>query len=267
MFSGLMIANAITFMISALCIHRLPSLKPKRKHQNLYVKTVLDDIREGIHCIWNNKFLRVALALTLLQNLFVAPFMMLYVEVNEQWFGGQPIILSQIEWLYAVALAVGGLVLGKAKTRRPGMWFISGMFLIGFSTAAMAFSKNLWPFIGCNTLFGFGFPLAAIPLNNYIQVTIPTDYRGRVNSALNMLSQGIMPLGMGIAAISIHVTGLVGMFLIMGAGMCFAAVVGTMNASLRTCKMPIPGTERTVVEPELQPTDALAISDAFATKI
>lgn len=234
-FSISIAANALTFMVSALCIYTLPHLDSKKLICK--VKTISEDFIDGFRCMWQSRFLRVALILTLLQNLFAAPCMMLYIEANEVWFGGQATTLSRIELAYSIALVIGSLALGKFQTRRPGLWFAYGMLILGFSTALMALSTSLWPFVLCNIIFGLGFPFATTPLNTYIQVTIPEDHRGRVNSTLTMLSQGIMPIGMGIAAALIGITGLVNMFLITGLAICIAAVVGLMNCSLRNCRM------------------------------
>ncbi len=235
-FFGAIFANALTFLGSAICIAKLPKLVP-----NTIKKVKIgawEDCKEGVRYILKSDILKISLVLTLLLNLFIAPFMMVYVEANAQWLDGRPATLAKIELAYSVALAIGSIVVSKYKAKKPGAIFISGLLMIGIVIVLMAYSQQFWPFMACNMVFGFAFPLVTVPLNNYVQMIIHEGYRGRVNSALNMLSQGIMPIGMGIAGFAIGGTGLPLMFIMMGSGMCLSALIGLSNKAFRNCKMP-----------------------------
>ncbi len=235
-FAGAIFANALTFLGSAICIAKLPKLAPLA-NKKIKVDT-WEECKEGVRYILKSDILKISLILTLLLNLFIAPFMMVYVEANAQWLDGTPATLAKIELAYSVALALGSIVVSKYKAKKPGSIFISGLLLIGIVIILMAYSQNFWPFMICNMVFGFAFPLVTVPLNTYVQMIIHEGYRGRVNSALNMLSQGIMPIGMGLAGFSIGGTGLPMMFIIMGAGMCLSALIGLSSKAFRDCKMP-----------------------------
>jgi len=104
--------------------------------------------------------------------------------------------------------------------------------------AAMAISPSFWPYVFWNVLCGLAIPYADIPMNTFLQVSVPDEYRGRVNSVISMIGMGVMPVGMLLAGAMIDKIGLQGAFVVMGTGMFVTALLGLLDKAYRVAKMP-----------------------------
>jgi MFS family permease len=87
---------------------------------------------------------------------------------------------------------------------------------------------------------GLAVPLADIPINTYMQVSVPDEFRGRVNSVIQMIATGIMPVGIGLGGIVVAQVGVTWTFFIMGGGMAVAALAGLLDPRHRELRMPEP---------------------------
>jgi MFS family permease len=229
--------NAISFLFSAYCIARLPRLVPKREAAHIE-RHPIQDALDGFRLIRRDHVLWMVLLLNLLVHLFISPFMVAYVAVNRAWFGGGFGTLAACEAGFLAVMVVTSLALGKRKFQRPGMGYIVGSAVVGLFVAAMAFSQNFWLFFAWNALCGIALPFITIPLTTYVQRIVPDAYLGRVNSTMMMVSRAVTPLSMGLAGILLDKVGLVNMFLIMGFGMCGAALIGLFDPKFREARMP-----------------------------
>lgn len=109
---------------------------------------------------------------------------------------------------------------------------------MGLTVAGLAFSQHIALFILFNFAAGLAVPWASIPVMTYLQLTVPDEYRGRVNSMLNMITMGVHPVGLSLAGRMIAAIGLVWAFLVMGAGMGVAALLGLFSRAFRSLQMP-----------------------------
>jgi MFS family permease len=234
-FLSAILINAATFVVSAGAIAGLPSLRPDRDEAKTSVMT---DVREGLAYVKGLHVVKVALVLGLLINLFVSPFMVVYVTANRQWFGGDFVTLAAFEFSFVAAMVVGSLVVGRMAIKRVGLAFAFGILVVGLGVAMMAYAPVFWPFLLLNLVCGLALPLAQIPIGTYMQLAVPDAYRGRVNSLAMMLSMGIMPFGMGIAGLLLDAIGLVAMFLAMGGGMALVALAGLLDRRFRHATLP-----------------------------
>lgn len=228
--------NALSFLLSAFFIFRLPAITPQRADGE--EAHPLEDLREGLRYIRRRREIAVLLVLQTVLSLFISPFFVAYVAVNDQWFGGKPGTLAWFEFAFFVGMVASSMVVGRLDIRRPGQGFIWGLAVTGACVAAMALSPFFWAFVVWNLAAGLSVPFAQIPISTYLQTSVPDAFRGRVNAVYSMLNVGVMPLGMALGGILIKGIGLVAMFLVMGIGMGLAALAGLLDREFREARMP-----------------------------
>jgi MFS family permease len=246
--------NALSFFASAYFIRRLPRLLPEREKQETD-RNQWQDLKDGLSYLRRERVLLVLTLLNVLVQIMIAPFMVVYVAVNREWFGGGYGTLALFEFSFFVGMIAGSLVVGKLAVRRVGLAYVWGLLVVGLSIAAMAFSTT-WPLMVLwNIVAGLALPFAQIPMTTYMQAVVPDAYRGRVNAVQTMSSMGIQPLGIGLGGLLIGSLGPVGMFLLMGLGMGIAALVGLLDQEFRTAQ----------ISPNDTPSDPNTSTEPLAT--
>lgn len=250
-FLSAVLFNAVTFVYSGWCIARLPAIEPQRA--DLHSARMLDDLKAGMNFIRRNHVLKVVLFLSLLINMFISPFMVVHVWANAQWFGGRPESIAWFEFAFMLGMVPASVAIGKLKIKSPGQSFIWGSVVIGLQVAALGQVPWFWPYLILNFLAGPVLPFITIPINTYFQLIIPDEFRGRVTSAMMMLSQCVRPLGIAVTGLLLAHVSLPAMFAIMGFGMGAAALIGLFDRPFRDSRMP----ERKVETTEGPPTTEL----------
>lgn len=235
-FLGCVLINAVSFFGSAYFIAKLPTIEAER--DKAHDEHPLADFKEGLRYMTGRRELVILLAMLTTFRLMVSPFFVVYVASNEQWFGGKPSTLMWFEFSFFLGMILMSPVVGKLKIQRPTITFAVGLALVGLFVAAMAFSPYIWLMVALNLACGLVIPFADIPINAYLQLSVPDAFRGRVNSVISMIGMGIMPVGMLLAGTIVKTQGLIAAYLVMGVGMCLAAFIGPLDKSYRDARMP-----------------------------
>lgn len=235
-FFATVVVNAASFLGSAIFVAKMPAVVPRREED--HQAHPLADLRDGLRYIRSRHVLVVLLALSLLMNLMISPFFVVFVEANNTWFGGYPSTLGWLEFSFFLGMVLGSAIVGRANLRAVGLGYIWGLALVGLAVAGMAYSRNFIAFASWNVLCGIAIPFAQIPLSTFIQVTVPDGYRGRVNSALTMISMGAQPIGMSMGGILVEAVGIFYAFLSMGIGVALVSVAGLLDREFRQARLP-----------------------------
>ena len=230
--------NAATFVFSATTLTRIPAIpptdalapgeKPKR-----------GEIWEGVRVIKKDPALRVMMPVMAVVNLAVSGFMIVYLETNRQWFTGTFSMMAMIELSFLVSMLVGSLVIGRMTWKRFGAPFALGTVAVGLSICLMAYCRALPLYIAANVVAGLLLPLIQIPAMTYLNLAVPDNVRGRVNSVLGMLSAGIQPLGAVTTGAVLAGVGLFWMYWVMGLGLVVPALLGLLDRGFRDSVIPI----------------------------
>ncbi|MFN3729799.1 MAG: MFS transporter [Fimbriimonadaceae bacterium] len=234
-FFSAVIFNAASFAWSYLFIRRLPRLIPDRTEATRHPWV---ELKEGLRYVRRTRVLWVLLLLSLGMNLVISPFMVVYVAVNREWFGGNFTTFAIIEGAFLIGLVLSSLYVGRVRVVHPGRALSISLLFVGLTVVLLGYSREVWLFCLFNFLAGVALPYAQIPISTYVQLTVPDEYRGRVNSAMTLVSLGVQPVGMGLAGVLIHRFGLVAMFLAMGFGMAAVAALGLADRPFRNAEMP-----------------------------
>ncbi len=227
--------NALSFLGSALFILRLPTIEPERKH-DLHA---WEDFREGLRYVRERHELKVMIAMLAAFRLSVAPFFVFYLAANRQWFGNRPQNLLWMEFAFFLGMLVSSAAMARAKPAYPAAWFCGGLAVVGVAVGAMAFSRTFLLMAGWNVVAGLAVPVADLPINTYLQTSVPDAFRGRVAAVQNGIATGAMPVGMALGGLLSERLGIAGGFLTMGAGMTLACVAGLLDGRFRRVRMPV----------------------------
>jgi MFS transporter, DHA3 family, macrolide efflux protein len=180
----------------------------------------------------------------------VAPFFVVYVAANKQFFGGRPQPLAWFEFAFFVGMIVASFGVGGMNLRRPGICFSIGLAVVGVSVGLLGVWHIFALYLLWNVLAGLAVPFADIPFMTYMQLSVPDAFRGRVNSVIQMISTGVMPISMGLAGLAVAAWGVDACFLIMGGGMVVGSLVPLLDGSYRGMVTPTTDRQTERVEPE-----------------
>jgi len=257
--------NTVTFGCSAYFLSRLPSIRPDRtlaeearaegfvgavKHS---LANVISETKEGVKIIRDDQVISIALLLNIFGTLFISGFMVVYIAVNQDWYGGAFSTLAWIELSFAVTMVIFSIVVGKMNIRRPGLSFAWAQGAIGLMVVAMAWSKPYWLFIVMNALCGVVLPFIILPLNIYMQTAVHDSFRGRVNSAWSMVTLGMMPIGIALTGFMLKLLGIEISFIIMGVGLALSGFAGFLFPKFIAARIPDVPAESSDVEPAFEP--------------
>lgn len=228
--------NALSYLLSAVFIYKLPPVQPER-HDDTRIR-VRHEFMEGLRYVIRRRDLLAMRIVGMLFSLTVAPFFVVYIAVNDAWFGGKPQTLSWFEFSFFGGMILGSMLVGRRMPQRPGLANSAALAIVAFGVGVMAFSYNVWLFAFWNIVCGIAAPFADITRETYTALTVPDAMRGRVSSLQMMTSTAMMPIGMALAGALIDRAGLVTMFLVMGGGMLLACLIGVAFREYRTARMP-----------------------------
>ena len=233
-YAGAMGLNALSFGLSAWFILRLPKIEPEARH-DLHAWA---DFREGLRYVAGRHELKAMIAMLAAFRLFVAPFFVFYLAANRQWFGNRPANLLWMEFAFFLGMLASSAAMARARPVHPGAWFCTGLAVVGVAVGAMAFSRTFLLMAGWNVVAGLAVPAADLPINTYLQTSVPDAFRGRVAAVQNGIATGAMPVGMALGGVLSERLGIAGGFLTMGAGMTLACLLGLADRRFRGVRMP-----------------------------
>jgi MFS family permease len=248
-FVSSVLLNSLSFFLSAVFIARVPAVPPAAATL-AESPSAKREFLSGLAYIRGRHDIKIEILLLTVFRLGVAPFFVIYIAANEQWFDGKPGTLAWLEFAFFVGMIISSFAVNSVKIRRPGSWFAGGLGVCGLCIVAMAYSPNVWLFAFWNFICGLAIPFVEIPMTSYVQLSVPNEFRGRVNSVLNMVATGMMPIGAGLGGILLEKAGLVGAFWIMGAGVMLACLIGFGDRIFRNVIMPTRSVDE---EPEGSP--------------
>lgn len=235
-FETAIVTNMLSFLVSAAYIRLLEPITPEREHHE--IQNPIREMVEGVQIAWKHPVIKVVLILSFFFSLFVSPFMVVYVDVNKEWFGGHFWTLAAFEGGFIGMMLVTSLWMGRRRFARPGITYLLGCGSIGLFVILMAYSKSFGLFLLFNLLCGIGVPLASLPISNYLLVATEDRFRGRIQSLFAIAGQAPQPIGALMAGYGLASIKAFGMFWVMGGGMLGVCLLAALSSSFRNIRMP-----------------------------
>jgi len=236
----LVLLNGLSFLVSAAAesFIEIPRTTPhdhaaERKTRRPFFRSIV----EGLRYVWRRPGLKSLFLFSAMFNFLTVPLIVVlpfYVEdhlkLPSQWYG------------YLLAVFGAGSLLGTLSAGfvpLPGKLRAALMLLFSVvtSSAVASLAYTLDPQVAVGIAFGIGTLAAFNGMNvaTIVQISTPSEMRGRTTALLNTLSGSAAPLGMGLAGIVFDALGRsVPLFFGgCGAGLVFLSLLVALNTNFR----------------------------------
>lgn len=223
----------------------------------LTVKSAINDIGDGIKYLFGNKALTALMLSVLFINFFFAPindnFMPYFVKTDLALSDGYLFdgLLTPEMWssVFSVFFAVGSIVAGiifankeyeSGCARTIKIWItvvalltvaiFAGYFLFD----VQVISLNFLLVLACGLMLTLGFAIVCVnvPISTTMLIIVDKPMLGKVNSVLNVGSQGLIPVASFLAGAVISVFGTSALLLACAVGFVITDVVFVCNKSV-----------------------------------
>lgn len=157
----------------------------------------LHDLKEGLRYSFSNTFIKNLLLFYSIFMFLIVPAAFLNVLMVTRVFGNEYWQLTANEMAFFAGSIVGGIIIaswGGFKNRIVTIVF--GCCIFGVLTVAIGFVKIFYVYLGIMVLTGITMPMFNSPSMVLLQEKVAADMQGRVFSLIQIVSSGIMPLGM-----------------------------------------------------------------------
>lgn len=203
------IVNGLSFFFSAgsesfiKIPQKIAKKDPQMKNRFQEFKT---DIVEGFRYIWHKSGLRELLMVSTLLNFFVTPIIILmpffvkdFLNLGENWNMWFGFLIA----VYSVGTMFGFVFAGIAKLSAKSRGRLMVVILIVKSViyGAIGLSGNILVVMGLAAIGGFMTGFVTVNITTILQLTTPSEIRGRVFGLLGTLSGAVAPLAMGLSGI------------------------------------------------------------------
>ncbi len=197
--------NGFAFLFSALMI-LIINVPPRRVH---HTKTggssygqVWRELREGLVYIWRTRSMRYIMGLSVIVAVglgaviaLVLDYLTLELQVGAQGFG---VVIG----ILGIGIVIGGILIQRLSKFLPTNRLVAlAIFLQGVAVGAFVFHPPFGLVLFLTALIGFSLIVARAVLSTLTQAIPPEEYRGRVQSAYNLIFTAPLTLAIGAATL------------------------------------------------------------------
>ena len=203
---ALFLIDGISYLLSAISesFIRIPQVIPERTQGfRDVVRTFARETAVGFRYIWERKGMRTLFFTAAFLNFFFSPFAVLlpfYIEdhlhATPDWFG---YFLAAIGGGAMIGLAAAGAIKVSGRTRM--IIVITLLVLDALSMASLGLASAPVTALVIGFVIGVLNAYVNINIATILQLTTPSQIRGRVFGVLGTISGGLMPIGMGLAGV------------------------------------------------------------------
>ena len=191
--------DAASFLVSAVSIAlvRTPEPAPQPRHADSHIGR---EIAEGLRFSWRSPYLRAMGLRSATAALFMGFFASLYPLFTVRVLGLSPAVIGVVV-ASGGAFALAGAGLSETIVRRLGFGraFLCAVLFTNVTTflhpLAHGSAAVACAFLIAGQLGDFAWPSINITETSLRQASAPPHILGRVNSAMNLLFNGLIPLG------------------------------------------------------------------------
>lgn len=236
----LFIFNGLTYLFSAfseLFIHIPQKFPEKSQRWQDQFQEFKHDIVEGFHYIWHRPGLRELVLVSVITSFFTAPIIILlpfyvedFLQVSVDWYG---FLLAG----YSIGTVMGFLIAGTINLRgnRQSWFIISFLILEAAGFGMLGLIRLPWPAMGLAFLGGAVSGFTTVKITTILQMTTPSEIRGRVFGLLGTIVGALTPIAMGLTGI---IADLIGqniplIYIVSGATMAASVIIISFNSRFR----------------------------------
>ncbi|MGW0470874.1 MFS transporter [Streptomyces coeruleorubidus] len=193
-----LVADAVTFLVSAVCLKRIRAVEPDRAPDEARVP-LRRQIIEGLRFVGRDRYLRPMVTWGALINMALMGYQAVQVVFLVRTVGLNPAMVGLLLTSGSTGGIVGALVAGRVS-RRFGT--ARGLLLLQVATAPFALllpmttaGPGLLLFAAGAFLVGIGVSVANIVVGSFRQTYCPPRMLGRVVATAMMINHSTIPLG------------------------------------------------------------------------
>ncbi|WP_436801145.1 MFS transporter [Streptomyces coeruleorubidus] len=193
-----LVADAVTFLVSAVCLKRIRAVEPDRAPDEARVP-LRRQIIEGLRFVGRDRYLRPMVTWGALINMALMGYQAVQVVFLVRTVGLNPATIGLLLTSGSTGGIVGALVAGRVS-RRFGT--ARGLLLLQAATAPFALllpmttaGPGLLLFVTGAFLVGIGVSVANIVVGSFRQTYCPPHMLGRVVATAMVINHSTIPLG------------------------------------------------------------------------
>ena len=201
-----MLIDGATYLLSALSESFISIPQKKREVSETWsaaFQKFKGDTWEGLRHVQEAEGLMDLFLVIALINFFTAPFGVLLPFFVEDTLGSTPAWFGYIIGGMAVGSIIGSVLAGALNVapKNKGKVVIAALSLLAAGFVAFAYSSG--PVVALMILAAVGLcsGIVAVLITSIIQLSTPTEIRGRVFGLLGTLSAGLTPISLGLAGV------------------------------------------------------------------
>ena len=204
--------NGVTYIFSAITemfIEIPQNIPEKSGNWRQEVSVFKDDLVEGFYYVWQNGGLKTLALAGAALSFLTAPVMLLFPFYIEDFIG------VAIDWYgYLLAVFGSGVLAGslgaglvKISGRARMITLIVLAFFNSVVIALFGITSDIYSAMGLAFFVGAAIGFNSVHVNAILQMTIPSEIRGRAFGFMSTLAGSITPLGMGLGGLVFDWTG------------------------------------------------------------
>ena len=236
----LFLVDGVTYLFSAVSefFITIPQIVPEKgpKWQETLMAFKQDTVA-GFTYVWQRKGMRTLFAAATFLNFFAMPFFVLFPFYVEDFLKVAPDWYGFLLAAFGIGALLGYTVAGTIQIagKRRSKLLIASLILmsLGFAGLGIVFS----PVAALTLVFLNGVLNGFFNINvmTILQITTPSEMRGRVFGLLSTFTMGLAPIALGLAGIVADLTGqnIPLIFMACGVSLAVVSVVASLSREFR----------------------------------
>lgn len=201
-----MLVDGVTYLFSAFSESFITIPQKKREASESWsaaFQKFKSDTWEGVRHVQEAEGLKGLFFVIALINFFTAPFGVLLPFFVEDTLGSTPAWFGYIIGGMAVGSIIGSIAAGTLNIapKNKGKVVIASLSLLAAGFVAFAYSSGPVVALLILAVVGLCAGILSVLITSVIQLSTPTEIRGRVFGLLGTLSAGLMPISLGLAGV------------------------------------------------------------------
>ncbi|NSW51955.1 MAG: MFS transporter [Anaerolineae bacterium] len=241
------VTAAIAIFIIAVAAIPQPAIITTQEQKSNPVKTMLLDVKQGLHYVVGWKGLLYVLIFATFLNAILNPAFSLLPLLVKGHFQLDVGALATMETAMGIGMLIGSVLLSAWGGFKKKMYTsLMGLFGLGMAALLMGLapSNTFWMAVVGTFMFGLANPITNGPLFAIFQETIDPGMQGRVFSLINTTAMAASPIGLAIAGPLSDSLGVQSWFLVGGIFCVTMPILLFSNAKVRDLEKGNPNAEQ-----------------------
>ncbi len=226
--------DGVSFALSALCLLALPRLSALYRTLEKE-ESVLQGLRAGVSTVLHSPWLWVTLVIAGISTVFLSgPSGAALPLLIKERFGERVDVFALFTTLSALGSVAAAFWLGRyARLQRRGLLTYGAWAIAALTLLFIGLPIGISGVSGAFLIQGAADSTLGLAWTNTLQEVVPANLLGRVASIDVLVSEGLLPVGYGVAGILADRLGAAPVFVLGGAIAAFIIALGFLHPAVR----------------------------------